>query len=73
MDLPVPTAATRAAWALSRACNGWRRDGRCLDATTKRPLAAPHPGCVRAQLIHDSLLADDPVRGTPLTGSPNQI
>lgn len=48
----------RAAWALSRACNGWRRNRRCLNATTGQPLADPHPACVRAQEEHDDLLRD---------------
>ena len=44
----------RAAWALRRACNGWRRDRQCR--TGNRVLEQPHPGCVRAQEEHDHIL-----------------
>lgn len=48
----------RAAWALSRACNGWRRDRTCRDSATQRPLPQPHPACMRAQEEHDQILHD---------------
>jgi hypothetical protein len=52
------SAHERAAWALSRACNGWRRDRTCLDSTTGRPRPEPHPACTRAQEEHDRILRD---------------
>ncbi|MEQ1701187.1 MAG: hypothetical protein ABMA25_13825 [Ilumatobacteraceae bacterium] len=53
-----PTPQQRAAWALARACNGWRSNQICVNSATKAPLATPHPGCLRAQLEHDLLLDD---------------
>lgn len=53
-----PTPQQRAAWALARACNGWRSNRVCLNGATKLPRATPHPGCVRAQLEHDLLLEE---------------
>jgi hypothetical protein len=52
------TPQERAAWALSRACNGWRRDRVCRSSATGQPLVAPHPACVRAQEEHDQILRD---------------
>jgi hypothetical protein len=48
----------RAAWALSRSCNGWRRDRICYSKITGEPLAHPHPACQRAQDEHDQILRD---------------
>lgn len=48
----------RAQWALSRACNGWRRDRTCRSSATGHPLPDPHPACVRAQEEHDRILRD---------------
>ena len=45
----------RARYALSKACNGWRRNRICRDSAG-RELESPHPGCVRAQVEHDTLL-----------------
>ena len=59
------TPQERAAWALSRACNGWRRNQVCLNAATGRPLPQAHPACVRAQEEHDQILGD----GAEATGS----
>jgi hypothetical protein len=47
----------RARYALSKACNGWRRNRICRDASG-RPLETPHPGCLRAQIEHDTLLGE---------------
>jgi hypothetical protein len=52
------TPQERAAWALSRACNGWRRHRVCRSSATGQPLATPHPACVRAQEEHDQILRD---------------
>jgi hypothetical protein len=52
------SAQERAAWALSRACNGWRRNEQCLSATTGKPLPTPHPACIRAQEEHDEILRE---------------
>jgi len=53
-----PTREERAAWALSKACNGWRHHGQCIDSRTRQPLDQPHPGCQRAQLEHDLILGE---------------
>lgn len=52
------SAQDRAAWALSRACNGWRRNRVCLNSATGRPLPVPHPACLRAQEEHDVILGE---------------
>jgi len=52
------TPEERAGWVLSRACNGWRRDGVCVSSATGRPLDVPHPACARAQEEHDQILRD---------------
>lgn len=49
----------RARWALSRACNGWRRNQVCISSATGRPLPEPHAACVRAQEEHDQILRDE--------------
>lgn len=54
MNSSRPTLSERAAWALARACNGWRKDGVCRDAAGL-PRPEPHHGCLRAQLEHDLL------------------
>lgn len=59
MDMPERTPEERAAWALRRACNGWRRDRQCRHSTDGTTLACPHPGCVRAQEEHDHILGID--------------
>jgi len=45
----------RARYALSKACNGWRRNRICRDSAG-RALESPHPGCIRAQIERDTLL-----------------
>lgn len=57
-----------AKWALSKACNGWRRDRQCVakfppDAYV---LTTSHPGCVRAQQVHDTLMDMVPVDPSPI-------
>lgn len=54
--LEDPTPEQRAAWALSRACNGWRANKVCINRATNIALPTPHPGCLRAQLEHDLIL-----------------
>lgn len=53
------TRLERAAWALSRACNGWRTNQQCIDRATGKPREEPHPGCLRAQTEHDLILQED--------------
>jgi hypothetical protein len=52
------TPEQRARYALSKSCNGWRRNRTCIDAATRRPLDTPHPACVRAQEEHDQILTE---------------
>ncbi len=52
------SAQERAAWALSRACNGWRRNKVCISRATGQSMDEPHPACLRAQEEHDQILAD---------------
>ena len=58
------TPEQRAAWALARACNGWRRDHICRDQTGK-PKTSPHRGCLRAQQEHDQILRDAVIPDLP--------
>lgn len=58
-----PTPQQRAAWALSKACNGWRTNKVCINRATNTPLTDPHPGCLRAQLEHDLILQEHPTQG----------
>lgn len=44
-----------AAWAISKACNGWRQDRTCVDKETGGLLNEPHEGCVQAQRANDLL------------------
>ena len=55
--VPALPIEERARYALSKACNGWRRNRICRDSAG-RPLESPHPGCVRAQIEHDTLLGE---------------
>lgn len=54
---PVLPIEERARYALSKACNGWRRNRICRDSAG-RPLESPHPGCIRAQIERDTLLGE---------------
>jgi hypothetical protein len=56
--MPDHPPRERAAWALSRACNGWRRNRVCKSSATGKPLAEPHRACVRAQEEHDQILRE---------------
>ena len=52
------SALERAHWALSRACNGWRRNKVCINRANSQPMDRPHPACLRAQEEHDQILRD---------------
>lgn len=68
MAVTVDGIQDLATWARSKACNGWRTDGVCLDKTTSDPLAEPHEGCVHAQHAHDILAAIRRYEGEEVVG-----
>ena len=50
-----------AKWVLGKACNDWRREGKCYAKDIlfgRKVLAEPHEGCVKAQEVHDILMGD---------------
>jgi hypothetical protein len=55
MAITVEEIHDLAHWARSKACNGWRTDGICLDKVTGEPLVDAHDGCIQAQRAHDLL------------------